>query len=227
MIDILIIAPEITKGMKSSGSKALLKIKHSISVIEYQINEIKKYYKDANINIVTGFEHEKIQKIYKNSPINIIYNTNYTTTNHGEAIKLFLQKDERSSFNNLLVITNGILFKNKPFGTTKQLESVNVDSIAYCIDKPKSNFNIGYNGDENIEYLFFDLPNKWTECVLFNKEATSYLKNINNNISKMYLFEIINHLIDNDINFQSIQINKKYFLKINNTKDIPKARVFI
>jgi len=227
MIDILIIAPEITKGMKSSGSKALLKIKQSISVIEYQINEIKKYYKDANINIVTGFEHEKIQKLYKNSSVNIIYNPNFITTNHGEAIRIFLKKTENSILNNLLVITNGILFKNKPFGTTKQLESIDTNSIAYCIDKPKSNFNIGYNGEKHVEYLFFDLPNKWTECVLFNREALSYLKNINNNLSKMYLFEIINHLIDNNINFQTIQINKKYFLKINNTKDIPKARVFI
>ena len=190
-MDVLIIAPEITKGMKSIGSKALLKIKQSISVIEYQINEIKKYNSHNKITIVSGFEHDKISKLYSNTRnINIVYNPEYTNTNHGESLSVFL--DQMNPGKNLLVITNGVLFKNNPF---KSKINNNLSQI-YCINKPKTNFDIGYIGDTSIEYLFFDLPNKWTECVMFNQEALSLIRNIDKQkISQMYLFEIINLLI--------------------------------
>jgi bifunctional N-acetylglucosamine-1-phosphate-uridyltransferase/glucosamine-1-phosphate-acetyltransferase GlmU-like protein len=222
-MDVLIIAPEITKGMKSIGSKALLKIKQSISVIEYQINEIKKYNSHNKITIVSGFEHDKISKLYSNTKnINIVYNPEYTNTNHGESLSVFL--DQMNPGKNLLVITNGVLFKNNPF---KSKINNNLSQI-YCINKPKTNFDIGYIGDTSIEYLFFDLPNKWTECVMFNQEALSLIRNIDKQkISQMYLFEIINLLIEKKIIFNIQTSDKKYFMKINNAKDISKAKVFI
>jgi hypothetical protein len=125
---------------------------------------------------------------------------------------------------NLLVITNGVLFKNNPF---KSKINNNLSQI-YCINKPKTNFDIGYIGDTSIEYLFFDLPNKWTECVMFNQEALSLIRNIDKQkISQMYLFEIINLLIEKKIIFNIQTSDKKYFMKINNAKDISKAKVFI
>jgi CTP:phosphocholine cytidylyltransferase-like protein len=223
-MDILIIAPEITKGMKSIGSKALLKIKQSISVIEYQINEIKKYNNHNNITIVSGFEHDKILKLYSNTKnINIVYNPDYANTNHGASLSIFL--DQLQHTKNLLVITNGVLFKNNPF---KAKPGQSHTSQIYCINKPKTNFDIGYIGESSIEYLFFDLPNKWTECVMFNPDAISAIKNIDKQrISQMYLFEIINLLIEQKIHFNVQTADKKNFMKINNVRDIPKAKVFI
>jgi len=223
-MDVLIIAPEITKGMKSIGSKALLKIKQSVSVIDYQIHEIKKYNSHTKITIVSGFEHEKIAKLYGHSKnINIVYNPNYTNTNHGASLSVFL--DEVGCDKNLLVITNGVLFKNNPF---KLRSHDHESSLIYCINKPKTNFDIGYIGDSRIEYLFFDLPNKWTECVMFDTEALSLIRSVNKDkISQMYLFEIINLLIEKHIAFDVVTSDKKNFMKINNIKDISKAKVFI
>lgn len=223
-MDVLIIAPEITKGMKSVGSKALLKIKQSMSVIDYQISQIKKYSSQSQITIVSGFEHEKIVKLYAHSKnINIVYNPNYLNANHGASLSVFL--DEITCNDNLLVITNGILFKNNPF----KLRNINNNSsLIYCINKPKINFDIGYIGGSEIEYLFFDLPNKWSECVMFNTEAISLIRSIEKQkISHMYLFEIINLLIEKHISFNVITSDKKNFMKINNIKDIPKAKIFI
>ena len=42
MIDILIITPEITKGMKSVGSKCLLPLRKNLSIIEYQVMQAQK-----------------------------------------------------------------------------------------------------------------------------------------------------------------------------------------
>lgn len=222
----LIIAPEITKGMKSLGSKALLKIKQSISVIDYQINELKKYNNKISIHIVSGFENDKIQKLYSDHPnINIVYNDQYIKTNQGESVARFISLNP--NVKQLLVISNGVLFKNNPFLLSS--DHKNSNSRIYCIDKPKDNFTIGYCGNSHSpEYLFFDLPNKWTECVMFNEKALSALCDIkHSNMSQMYLFEIINYLIDHHIIFDTITTNKKNFMKINNVKDITKAKVFI
>jgi len=224
-MNVVILAPEITKGMKSIGSKALLKIKQSMSVIDYQIHEIKKYSSQTKISIVSGFEHDKINKLYSHSKnIEVLYNNTYANTNHGASLSVFL--DSKASIdNNLLVITNGVLFKNNPFKLKNNNKS---KSQIYCINKPKNNFDIGYIGESSVEYLFFDLPNKWTECVMFDTESLNLIKSIGKKrISQMYLFEIINLLIEKKLKFDIITSDKKNFMKINNAKDISRAKVFI
>lgn len=224
-MNVVILAPEITKGMKSIGSKALLKIKQSMSVIDYQIHEIRKYSSQTKITIVSGFEHDKINKLYNHSKnIEVLYNNTYANTNHGASLSVFLESKD-STNSNLLVITNGVLFKNNPFKLKNNYKS---KSQIYCINKPKNNFDIGYIGESSVEYLFFDLPNKWTECVMFDTESLGLIKSIDKKrISQMYLFEIINLLIERKLQFDVITSDKKNFMKINNVKDISRAKVFI
>lgn len=223
MVDVLIIIPEITKGMKSLGSKALLRIKNSITVLEYQINELRKTYPRSTIFVGTGFESEKIKKIfssYKN--IQFIENHNYNETNQSKLISLFA--NQYTGNRDILVISNGILFKNNVFVSNSD------NSKIFLIDKPKNNFNIGCNDTENVNYLFYDLPIKWTECVLFNKNTLDYIKILckDYNTDQMYLFELINLLMDKyHISFSKHMIVKKNIMKINTIKDIPIAKLFI
>ena len=58
-LNAIIIIPEITKGMKSIGSKSLLKIKN-VSVLEYQIKQIKAI--NRNIHIVINIRYEEISR---------------------------------------------------------------------------------------------------------------------------------------------------------------------
>ena len=223
MLDALIIAPEITKGMKSLGSKALLNIKNSVSILDYQIQELKKLHKNINIFIATGFESDKIKKVAtKYSNIEIIENKNYEISNQAKCLSIFssLYSSER-----LLIISNGILFKNQTFDCFD-----NNHSKIFVIDKQKNNFTIGCNSGEQLNYLFYDLPTPWTECLLLNKQSIETVRDIseNHNIDHLYLFEIINLMIEkHHIRFDSIKIPKKNIMKINTIKDIPKAKLFI
>jgi hypothetical protein len=220
MLDALIIAPEITKGMKSVGSKALLKIRSSLFVLEYQIQQLKKLDKKINITIATGFESDKIKKIFGTQPrIDIIYNEHYQKTNQAKCLGLFL---EQYGPKPLLVISNGVLFKNFPFFDTDR-------SKIFLIDKPKANFTIGCSESEKIEYLFYDLPTQWSECVFLNQEATSTLKDMFDKhlYDQMYLFELLNTLISHNIHFDKNILSKKNIMKINGTKDISRAKIFI
>jgi len=102
-------------------------------------------------------------------------------------------------------------------------------SKIFVIDKPKYNFTIGCSNSQYAEYLFYDLPIVWSECFFLNKEALDMIKIISakENIEQLYLFELVNKLIDNKIISEKEYISKKNIMKILNNKDISKAKQFI
>lgn len=224
MIDALIIASDITKGMKSIGSKALLKVNGS-SIIEHQINQIKNINKNIRINIITGFDHDRVYKVlqkrYKH--INIIYNNKYSDLNQAGDLFLFLQ--QKPSADKILLINNGIIFRD----TTILYDTLDNQSKIYILDKPKNNFTIGCSVSDSVEYLFYDLPCLWSECLFLNKESIELLRTLSPsiNMNQMYIFEIINKLIAKNIPFDKIYVKKNNILKINGVKDLPKIRNFI
>jgi hypothetical protein len=224
MINVLILIPEITKGMKSVGSKSLLKIKNSKSVIEYQIELLLSIKDKVSINIATGFDNDRINKtIDRYKSINIIHNDQYENTNYGKCIKLFIQQNP--NIDNLFVIGSGVLFKKNIFSQN----SFDNMSRIFILDKPANNFNIGCNPNTNIEYLFYDLPEPWTECVYFDLSGIEGLKTLieQKNIDQMYIFEILNDLLLLNINFEKEYFPRSKFFKISSTKDINRAKLFI
>lgn len=218
-LNALIIATEVTKGMKSMGSKSLLKLKNSIFVIEYQINELRKHYKDIDITIATGFESEKMVKVLSCYGVKFLYNDQYTITNQGKSIIDYLIKETPSS---LLIISSGILFKYS-------LGKIEEDSAIFILDRPKADFTIGCNNNSDLLYLFYDLPDKWSECVFLNRTDLDVLKRLVQirDINQMYLFEIMNLLSESGSLFKKIKIPKSKIMKISNVKDLPRARSFV
>jgi CTP:phosphocholine cytidylyltransferase-like protein len=218
-LNALIIAAEVTKGMKSMGSKSLLKLKNSIFVIEYQINELRKHYKDIDITIATGFESEKMLKALSRYDVKFLHNNKYKTTNQGKSIIDYV---DTTAAHNLLVISSGILFKNS-FGAILN------DSCIFVLDKPKPDFTIGCHNDADIFYLFYDLPDKWSECVFLNNQDLLILRELIKiqDLNQMYLFEIMNTLSENGSVFKKVKIPKNKIMKISNIKDLTKARSFV
>lgn len=220
-IEALIIASEVTKGMKSIGSKSLLKIKQSTVVIEYQINELRKTYKNINITVATGFESDKMVKLLAKSNVNFLHNPEFESTNQAKSISDFIN---RSVPKHLLIINSGILFKELP-----KIKHDDHSSQIFVLDKPKPDFIIGCQNNTDLSYLFYDLPQKWGECVLLSQRDILILKKIteNKNINQLYIFEVINILSDYGCKFIKNTIHRSNIMKISNTKDICRARSFI
>ncbi len=225
MINALILAPEITRGMKSLGSKALLEIKKKISVIEYQIHLLKNISRDINITAITGFESEKIIPILEKNHINYIYNHNYKNTNQSYSLKIFLE--DNTDIDNLLIINNGILFKEN----TIKKQMLTGESKIFLLNKAKENFVLGCSAQQTLEYIFYDLPELWSECIFFNKNMLDLVNDIldNNHVNNMYLFEIINSILSSPscLPLEKIYIDKKNIMKINSQKDLNKAKIFV
>lgn len=223
IINALIVIPEITKGMKSVGSKSLLRIKNDKYIIEYQIEQLLNIQKNINITIATGFDHDKIIKATDKYNTKILHNPYYEHTNFGKSIELYIKQNP--DIDNLLIVSSGILFKKNTL-VVNQLKHF---SKIFVLDKPKNNFDIGCGYGKNLEYLFYDLPDTWTECVFLNNVALDKLKTMvqTKPIEQMYIFEIINDLLSHNIIINKEIVPKNNFLKITSIKDINKAKVFI
>lgn len=216
LLNTIILAAEVTKGMKSVGSKALLELNKQ-SILDHQIHYLNRYYHGNTICVATGFEHDKIKKrTNKYHNVDCCFNQHYESTNHGKSLDLYLQNHDPK---NLLLITNGVLIYNKLI--------IPDYSVIYGLKKTKPGFNIGFNkANDKVYYVFYDLPNIWSECVFLDHNAIQSLKNltINRNISQLFLFEILNLLIDENIHISYSILPQKDIIKINNHKDLYKLK---
>jgi hypothetical protein len=219
----IILISEITKGMKSIGSKSLLQIEDSITAIDHQIQYLKKYYNPINIILCTGFDHDRIKektKKYKN--VQYYYNNDYMHDNQSGCLIKCLQEFNP---NNALILTNGLLLFEK-------IKLLNISST-YFIENTKHRtnyFEIGTNNIDKDGYLFYDLYYKWIELLFLDKKNIKLLTE-NKNIkllSKLFLFELINYIksVDTELKFIKITNQETYPVKINSLKDVIYAKKY-
>jgi hypothetical protein len=218
--NIVLLLPEITKGMKSIGSKALLNINKKITVLDHQILYIKKYYKNTPIKIITGFDNDRIiESTNKYSHTEIFYHPDYYKYNQSEFIIRYIKKYKP---NNFLLINNGVLLKEKLDINTNR-------SSLFFLPKKKDGFVLGSNPQSCAKYLFYNLEYQWTECVFFNQTTINMLDNISKTkkLENFFLFELINLLLEKNINIDFMSINNsKNILKINISADIKRTKTF-
>lgn len=215
--------PEITKGMKSIGSKALLPINSKNTILDYQIKSIKIMNRQNKIYLSTGFQHNKVKKIadkYKN--VHSIYESNYENCNESKNIINYI-KNNIDNLNSLFIIKNGVLFKNRCFGSIREKDK----SKIFLLDKDKDNFNIGCHSKDS-KYLFYELQQKWCECAFLIKSDLQKISTMNEQkqIDNYFLFEIINFLQESS-DIEHHTISYRNIMKVNSTNDIKKAKRFV
>lgn len=217
----IILVSEITKGMKSIGSKALLNIDSNTTIIDHQIHYIKKYYNPNQIILCTGFDHDRIverTKKYKN--IKYSYNKDYAKDNQvGSLVRCF--EDFKSIISNALIITNGLMLFNKI-----KIESGSSTYFIESNDK-KTTFEIGTNIIDNEGYLFYDLMHKWVEFIFLDDSCINIVKSsINKNNSQLFLFELVNSMRSSNNEVKFIKLNESIIspIKVNSVKDILYAK---
>lgn len=220
--NIILLCSEITKGMKSYGPKAFIcvgpKNKQKPLIIKQIDNIFQKYGKKINIYIIIGFEYDKFLKIinefypailYKN--IICIYNKLYFESNSAYSFELALNLIDSGS---CLVIQNGI--------STNYFPKTDLKSLLPIIrNNNNESFNIGLTlNNKKVQYVFYDLPNKWSEILYIrSSDIDKIKKNITQyNLKQKFLFELINLLIDDNIIFETEHISSKDISKITNHK---------
>ena len=190
--NVILLAYEITKGMKSIGSKSLMPVKidnHTDTLIQHQINSIKKHVKNVqSINIVSGFDKEKLKKkIVADNQISVIDNNDYDTLGQSHAICLAL-KQITNKFPTI-IISNHLILRKNIFQQCKE-KTNHIFCIKNCNNKF---FKIGCTHDGGkVEYLCYELSPKWSEIFLLQTESKKLLESILESNRNMLLFEAIN-----------------------------------
>lgn len=195
--NVILLAYEITKGMKSIGSKSLMTIKidnHSDTILKHQIVSIKKHIPSlASINIVLGFDKEKIKKkIAFGHGVTLIDNDEYDKYGQSHAIKLALEKIHN---NYPTVIISNYIILRKNILDLCHAQKNSIYSIKNCTNQF---FKIGCtHHDGVVEYLCYDLNPKWAEIFVLKQNGIKDFLNILEQNKHMMLFEAINNSIDN------------------------------
>lgn len=223
----IILYTDTPRGSKTKQCKSLCDITKKTTLIEQQIRLLKKNYSRINIIIVAGKAYKDIDRIVKNlklKNVHVTHEQNYTELNQSQILIDLIRNTKIRD--NILVILGEILFKNM------NLKKVS-KTTAWLIDKPKDGFDIQCRQNNlSAEYFFYDIPNEkqWAEIIFLDATSVSIILNdISQNIGtkQLFMFEILNILIDKQqpINIETIQY--KNILKVKNNTDINKAKVFI
>lgn len=207
-ISIIILAAFPDKKIKSLGNKSLLKINKNTTLLEHQISVLYEIYKNPQIIVVGGFEGKRINKLisgsihrkdvlYTEHPVTPTLNAS-KSVNHG--IKL-------ATSNNILIYSSSLVLKRKAFSkmTNKKRSYVlctkDIKGDVGCIDHNNQLVN-----------CFFDIGHKIYDFLYLSGSDGMALKQMCSDgaiADNLYLFEIINLCINNNMSISTLDINEK------------------
>ena len=220
-IHIIIPAAGIGRRMKSYGCKSLLRI-NGEHLIDLQLETISKSVKSYDIILVTGFDSERLMY---NTPEHIIKieNENYYSTNVARSIAMGMRATKDNE--HILIIFGDLLFN------TEALENIDLSRSCIVISEDMEESEVGCNisNKDNLEYMMFDLSNKWGHILyLTGKELRLFKKLIyNKQHDKKFCFEIINEVINQGGKFKCIIHDDIRIIDIDTSKDLQKAQELI
>jgi choline kinase len=188
--------------MKSKGCVGLFKSGNDYLIIK-QYKMLKKIFPKAKIIYVYGFEHKKLLIALDEYPeikqdIELVYNPDYDLYNYGASLHLV-----REYLNDDVIIMFGDAIIDKSLFVKFDLKQ----KTSQIIINNQSNNKLGCVVNQlKIENIFYDLDNRIEEIYLLCKQDAMILINFLNSksqaIKNMFIFEIINKLIDMQVNIK-------------------------
>ncbi len=221
LIHVIIPSAGIGRRMKSYGCKSLLSIKDK-RLIDIQLEYINSRFIRNEIILITGFDSERLMN-YSPEDIIKIENEKYYENNVIRSISMGLRaiKDNR----HVLVVLGDVLLNQKAL----ELIDHNESSIIISNHMSENEVGCNINGKGLLEYMMFDLPNKWGHIIyLTGKELDLFKKNAwSKNKDKKFCFEIINDIVNQGGRIKCIIDNNIKVMDIDTSKDLQKAQEFI
>jgi CTP:phosphocholine cytidylyltransferase-like protein len=207
--------------MKSYGCKSLLNIRDK-KLIDIQVENIRNVFPTNEIILVTGFDSDRL---INNSPTDIIKieNERYYDNNVIRSISIGMHATKDND--HILIVLGDLLFN------TEALSEIDINQSSIIISNDMDDGEVGcnMNGKGYLEYMMFDLPNKWGHILyLTSKELTLFKRLLLNKYNdKKFCFEIINQVINQGGKFKCIMNDKIKTMDIDTSKDLQKAQEFI
>ena len=219
-LSIIILATDYNVKNKQYGSRCLLPILKK-TLIEYQIEVLKKSYPNAQIIYILGFDIESVVHVMKTKNVCFVENERYTTTGDARSILL----GTYCAINKNLIIMDGANLFDK--NAIKNL--YNHQNLILCDNKRLlNNYEVGITSvDNKVENVSYGLNKKWSE-VLFvcDKDYDKFIKIISNKKNEKLLFWEILNIFCNITNVYEHN-NGGHIGYIHNINDIKKLEKYM
>ena len=221
LIHIIIPSAGIGRRMKSYGCKSLLHIQDK-KLIDIQIANIEQVFPNNEIILITGFDSDRL---INNSPNKLIKieNEKYYENNVVRSITIGLRATKDNDY--VLIIFGDILLNTKALDLIDQNES----SIVISNHMSENEVGCNINNKGYLEYMMFDLPNKWGHIIYLTNKELDLFKKIawSKNKDKKFCFEVINEIVNHGGRFKCIQDEDIRIIDIDTSKDLQKAQEFV
>lgn len=216
-IQAIILAAGIGAIAKTHEPKCLLKYKGK-TILEWQVEALRKRFKNIEITVVGGIEREKIIKKIPEG-CRFLENQIYETSNNGESLRIAV---ENSNLNNVLFLHGDLIFDSSLLDKISIKEScVLIDTMNYM---KKSEVGVNYSEDK-LNILSYSMPIKWCQIAFIHEKDLKTLRKLflspGFKTQHLLTFEIINILIDQfEVYFKVIDIKNSFIKEIDNIKDL-------
>lgn len=224
----IILYTDLIRGTKTKQCKSVYQITQKTTILQHQIKSLKEKNKNIEIVVVAGKGYKDIEGIIKTlrfKNVKVIHEPKYSKFNQAELCINIINTENIE--NNTIIILGDVLFKGIDFGKLN-------NNTAWLINKDRQGFNIRcrYNSNTQAEYFFYDIPGEkqWSGIVFLNSNTIkTIINNIYNdtNTKQLFLFEILNILIENHSSIDIKMLEYKNIMKIINNNDTNKAKAFI
>ena len=221
LIHVIVPSAGVGRRMKSYGCKSLLNIQGK-KLIDIQVKAIEDCIPEHEIILIAGFDAERLMN---SSPDHIIKieNEKYFENNVIRSISMGLRATKKN--NHVLVIFGDVLLNDEA------LKCIEYDKSCIIISDYMSDNEVGCNINSKgyLEYMMFDLPNKWGHIMyLTNKELNLFKKLVFNKYKdKKFCFEVINEILNSGGKLKCIQNDKIKVIDIDTSMDLQKAQEFV
>lgn len=193
-------------GRKSSkrGYKniPLTPINETQSLINQQIEIIKDNYKDNEIIIISGFEHDKVVSHISNlgyKDVRIAENKDYKESNVLDGWRFAL---------NIAIVKDTYIIHGDRLFDESYLKEKSRATHTFVHDFDKNNYDLGllYENDNFIN-MSYGLPNVWSEIIFISKNDINIFKDTINEYKsrKIYSIESFLNIMSKKINISIIQ----------------------
>lgn len=210
-VSVLILNAIPDKKIKSIGNKCLLPIKNDRILLEYHLDILNKIFVKPEILIVDS-NLVKIKTYIKKHNISIkqVSHDVDHQTNIGESIICGLHSISNP---NCFIMNSSHILKQTIVTKLRLTPSES------CLPFSKDTGDVGLIQNENDEVVncYYGLPNKIYDLLYLNEPAIDTIKAMDK-VSKLFLFEIINRCIEQELVFGSTEISAKDITIMNNLK---------
>lgn len=187
--------------MKSYGNTSMMVVRDGKTLLEHNCSVIKKFFPDAEIIIVTGFESKRFVR-NRIEGTRIVEQSTFGFTHCVESARLALQ-----NLNNLGKV---VFIYGDTFFTKDIFKGYSEFSHAIVDKKNMEDFEVGVVvTNNNIQNFVHGTKDKWAGIIQFaGKELQKFISFCNNDDNKhKFIFEGLNHIISTGGKFEAVYNN--------------------